>query len=112
MLVAWMGLALGEKAEHQTVRIGYVNVKGYEEGGEGEYKKGFGYEYFQKISYYTGWRYEYVYGSFGELLAMLEEGTLDILGNVTYTEERSEKMLFSSLPEGNESFYIFANKNR
>ena len=46
--------------EQKTVRVGYVNVVAYEEGGEGEYKRGSGYEYLQKISYYTGWKYEYV----------------------------------------------------
>lgn len=53
-------------AEQKTVRVGYVNVMTYEEGGEGEYKRGSGYEYLQKISYLTGWKYEYVYGSFKE----------------------------------------------
>lgn len=38
----------------KTVRVGYVNALNYEEGGEGEYKSGAGYEYLQKISYLTG----------------------------------------------------------
>lgn len=37
----------------KTVRVGYVNALNYEEGGEGEYKSGAGYEYLQKISYLT-----------------------------------------------------------
>ena len=52
--------------EEKTVRVGYVSALNYEEGGEGEYKRGAGYEYLQKLSYITGWRYEYVYGSFSE----------------------------------------------
>ena len=60
--------------EQKTVRVGYVNVASYEEGGEGEYKRGSGYEYLQKISYYTGWKYEYVYGSFKECYDMLVNG--------------------------------------
>ena len=56
----------------KTVRVGYVNFENYQEGGDGEYKRGFGYEYLQRISYSTGWQYEYVYGSFSELLQDLE----------------------------------------
>ena len=29
----------------KTVRVGYVNFENYQEGGDGEYKRGFGYEY-------------------------------------------------------------------
>ena len=74
--------------EQKTVRVGYVNVVAYEEGGEGEYKRGSGYEYLQKISYYTGWKYEYVYGSFNECYEMLVNGDIDLFGNVSYTPER------------------------
>ncbi|MDO4460054.1 MAG: hypothetical protein Q4C42_08280 [Clostridia bacterium] len=49
--------AMAEEHGHRKVRVGYVNVKTYEEGGEGEYKRGFGYEYLQRISYMTGWEY-------------------------------------------------------
>ena len=35
-----------EKTEAaKTVRVGYVNFENYQEGGDGEYKRGFGYEY-------------------------------------------------------------------
>lgn len=104
--------AFSDTTEKKNVRVGYVNVKGYEEGGEGEYKTGFGYEYFQVISYYTGWKYEYVYGSFSELIEMLAEGEIDLMGNVTETEERAKVMDFSSYPQGNETFYVFAKTDR
>ena len=61
-------MAADSGKEQKTVRVGYVNVVNYEEGGEGEYKRGAGYEYLQKISYLIGWNYEYVYGSFKECL--------------------------------------------
>lgn len=98
--------------QQKVVRVGYVSVKGYEEGGPGEYKTGFGYEYFQKISYYTGWKYEYVHGSFSQLIGMLEKGEIDLLGNVSRTPARRKKMLFSSYPEGRESFYVFCKTDR
>lgn len=63
----------------KTVRVGYVNALNYEEGGEGEYKSGAGYEYLQKISYLTGWNYEYVYASFSECYTMLADGDVDAI---------------------------------
>ena len=70
-------------------RVGYFPYANFQEGGYGEHKQGAGYEYLQKISYITGWKYEYVYGSFKECLDMLADGEIDILGSVSYTPERA-----------------------
>ena len=59
--------------ENKTVRVGYFPYANFQEGGYGEHKQGAGYEYLQKISYITGWKYEYVYGSFRECLDMLAD---------------------------------------
>lgn len=99
-------------AETKVVRVGYENIAGYEEGLDGEHKTGFGYEYLQKISYYTGWKYEYVYDSFTNLIGMLERGEIDLLGDVAYTPERAEKFYFSSYAEGTEGYYIFKLNER
>lgn len=96
--------------EQKTVRVGYVNVVAYEEGGEGEYKRGSGYEYLQKISYYTGWKYEYVYGSFNECYEMLVNGDIDLFGNVSYTPERAELFDFSSYPQGKDTYLLYTTK--
>ena len=96
----------------KTVRVGYVNALNYEEGGEGEYKRGAGYEYLQKISYLTGWTYEYVYGSFRECADMLANGEIDLFGNVSYTAERAELFDFSSYPQGKDTYWLYVQKNR
>ena len=96
--------------EQKTVRVGYVNVATYEEGGEGEYKRGSGYEYLQKISYYTGWKYEYVYGSFKECYDMLVNGDIDLFGNVSYKPERAELFDFSSYPQGKDTYLLDTTK--
>lgn len=101
-----------EKQEQKTVRVGYVNVTNYEEGGEGEYKRGAGYEYLQKISYLTGWKYEYVYGSFTECLEMLAKGEIDLFGDVTYTPERAKLINFSTYPQGKGTYWLYAGKDR
>lgn len=100
-------LAPAARAQSQTVRVGYVIFENYQEGRDGEYKSGFGYEYLQRVSYATGWEYEYVYGSFGELLQKLQQGEIDLMGNISYTPERAETILYSELPEGRERYYIY-----
>ena len=74
-------------------------------------RSGYAYEYEHKIASYTGWTYEYVEGSWPDLLVMLEEGKIDLLADVSFTEKRSESMLFSSISMGSEEYYIFIDGN-
>lgn len=98
----------------KTVRVGWlVNNEGFQEGTPGERLSGWGYEYLQTLSYYTkGWRYEYVSGTFTELMDMLEAGEIDLMPNISYSAEREQKLLFSSNPEGTERYYIYAKPDR
>lgn len=98
----------------KTVRVGWlVNNKGFQEGMPGERLSGWGYEYRQTLSYYTkGWQYEYVSGTFSELMDMLEAGEIDLMPNISYSAEREQKLLFSSNPEGTERYYIYARPDR
>ena len=104
--------AYAAESEQKTVRVGYVNALNYEEGGEGEYKHGSGYEYLQQISYRTGWKYEYVYGSFKECYERLARGEIDLFGNVSYTPERAEQISFSSYPQGKDIYLLYTTKDR
>ena len=97
--------------ENKTVRVGYFPYANFQEGGYGEHKQGAGYEYLQKISYITGWKYEYVYGSFKECLDMLADGEIDILGSVSYTPERAEAISFSDYAEGTERYWIYTRED-
>ena len=97
--------------ENKTVRVGYFSYANFQEGGYGERKQGAGYEYLQKISYITGWKYEYVYGSFKECLDMLEDGEIDILGSVSYTPERAKSIDFSTYAAGAERYWIYTRKD-
>ncbi len=72
---------------------------------------GLDYEYQNKISTYTGWKYEYVEDSWPNLLQKLMAGEIDLLSDVSYTEARAASMLFPSLPMGAESYYIYINVN-
>ncbi len=98
----------------KTVRVGWlVNNEGFQDGTPGERLSGWGYEYLQTLSYYTpGWQYEYVSGTFAELMDMLEAGEIDLMPNISYSEERAQKLLFSSNPEGTERYFIYAKPDR
>ena len=97
--------------ENKTVRVGYFPYANFQEGGYGGHKQGAGYEYLQKISYITGWKYEYVYASFKECLDMLADGEIDLLGSVSYTPERAESIDFSNYAEVTERYWIYARED-
>ena len=90
----------------KTVRVGWYESP-FNRKDEFDRRSGFAYEYQQKIAAYTGWTYEYVEGSWPDLLQMLIDGEIDLMSDVSYTDERSKLMLFSSLPMGAEEYYIF-----
>ena len=92
----------------ETVRVGWYEDS-YNTTGENGDRSGYNYEYEQTISGYTGWRYEYVNGDWSELLEKLENGDIDLMGVVSYTDDRAEKMLYSALPMGEERYYLYAD---
>ncbi|MGN0342475.1 MAG: ATP-binding protein [Roseburia sp.] len=99
-----------ETEETKTVRIGYfLDNDRFQSGGPGEERKsGYAYEYYQKIGEYTGWDYEYVYGTWSELSEKLVNGEVDIMAGFSISEERQDEMLFSAERMGRESYYIYA----
>ncbi len=110
-LALLLSLALPAPAraqEAQTVRVGYMLHEGYQEGGPGQVKSGYGYEYLQMLRNYTGWEYEYVYAaSWEEQVEMLERGEIDLMLHAFRSPERMETMLFSLEPMGRESNYLY-----
>ena len=98
--------ARAEDTEKKTVRVGwYESTYCYvDQFGR---RSGIAYEYQHKISAYTGWEYEYVEDSWSNLLEKLKRGEIDLLSDVSYTDERSEQMSFSSLAMGVESYYLY-----
>lgn len=103
--------AAAETAPVKVVRVGsfedtfnYVNEKGA--------RKGYGYELLQTLSGYTGWQFEYVTCDWSDCFEKLENGEIDIMGAISYTEDRAEKMLFSDEPMGEEKYYLYADLSR
>ena len=110
MLAVLAALALPVAAHAQEsetiVRVGWYESP-FNTTDELGRRSGYAYDYQQKIAAYTGWTYEYVTGSWPELMQMLEEGRIDLMSDVSYTDERAEKMLFSALSMGTEEYYLF-----
>ena len=103
--------AAAETAPVKVVRVGsfedtfnYCNEKGA--------RKGYGYELLQTLSGYTGWQFEYVTCDWSDCFEKLENGEIDILGGISYTEDRAEEMLFSDEPMGEEKYYLYADLSR
>lgn len=96
-----------EAAEHKVVRVGWYEDVYNNISRNGE-RSGFCYDYEQSIAGYTGWTYEYVNGGWEELLEKLAKGEIDLIGAVSYTDERAQKMLFSDEPMGLEKYYLYA----
>ena len=97
-----------ETSKQKTVRVGWYEDSYHITGENGE-RSGYGYEYEQAVAAYTGWNYEYIKGDWGELLEKLQNGEIDLMGALSYTDERAEKMLFSDLPMGEEKYYLYAD---
>ncbi|MCR5088658.1 MAG: EAL domain-containing protein [Oscillospiraceae bacterium] len=92
--------------EEKVVRVGWYESAFHHTDSFGR-RTGYGYEYQQRIATYTGWKYEYVEGSWSDLYEMLTAGEIDLLSDVSYTEERAEKILFSARGMGSEDYHAF-----
>ena len=99
-------VAAGAEHTGETVRVGWYESS-YNTRDPSGRRSGYAYEYQRKLAAYTGWNYEYVSGSWSDLLEMLETGSIDLMSDVSWTEERADRMLFSSYPMGTEEYYLF-----
>ena len=95
-------------AAGQVVRIGYMNHAGFlQKQADGTYT-GFFYDYLMKVSGFTNWQYEFVYGTYPELSQKLQAGSIDFLCAFTYTPERAQLYDFAQYPVGFESTVLYA----
>ena len=97
-----------ESTQQKIIRVGsfedtfnYVDKNGI--------RRGFGYELMQALAGYTGWKFEYVKCDWSNCFDKLENGEIDIMGDISYTDERAEKMLFSEEPMGEEKYILYAD---
>ena len=98
--------ALADETDRKIVRVGWYESAFHRTDQFGR-KSGYGYEYQQRVATYTGWKYEYVEGSWSELFEMLVAGEIDLLSDVSYTDERAQKILYSAEAMGSEGYHVF-----
>ena len=116
VLGMWMILSVHSQAaetnndekQAQTIRVGsfedtfnYVDKNGV--------RRGYGYELMQALAGYTEWKFEYVKCDWSDCFDKLENGEIDIMGDISYTDERAQKMLFPDEPMGEEKYILYAD---
>ena len=115
-LVIWMILTVpcraaetdNDEKQSQIIRVGsfedtfdYVDKNGV--------RRGYGYELMQALAGYTGWKFEYVKCDWSNCFDKLENGEIDIMGDISYTDERAQRMLFSDEAMGEEKYILYAD---
>ena len=97
-----------DEKKPQIIRVGsfedtfnYVDKNGV--------RRGYGYELMQALAGYTGWEFEYVKCDWSNCFDKLENGEIDIMGDISYTDERAQKMLFPDEPMGEEKYILYAD---
>ena len=110
MLVLICLLPASSPAEEATkiVRVGWYDTPFNYKDAFGR-RRGYAYEYQRKIAAYTGWQYEYVEGTWPELLQMLMDGRIDLMSDVSYAEDRKNRMLFSDVEMGSELYFLYVS---
>lgn len=115
-LLLLLSVALPVKAAAETAPVKVVRVGSFEDTfnyvNEKGIRKGYGYELLQTLSGYTGWQLEYVTCDWSDCFEKLKNGEIDIMGDISYTEDRAEEMLFSDEPMGEEKYYLYADLSR
>lgn len=115
-LLLLLSVVLPVKAAAETAPVKVVRVDSFEDTfnyvNEKGARKGYGYELLETLSGYTGWQFEYVTCDWSDCFEKLENGEIDIMGAISYTEDRAEEMLFSDEPMGEEKYYLYADLSR
>ena len=116
LLLLLLSAVLPVKAAAETAPVKVVRVGSFEDTfnycNEKGARKGYGYELLETLSGYTGWQFEYVTCDWSDCFEKLENGEIDIMGGISYTENRAEEMLFSDEPMGEEKYYLYADLSR
>ena len=115
-LLLLLSAVLPVKAAAETAPVKVVRVGSFESTfnycNERGARKGYGYELLETLSGYTGWQFEYVTCDWSDCFEKLKNGEIDIMGDISYTEDRAEEMLFSDEPMGEEKYYLYADLSR
>ena len=99
--------------EAQTTEQKIIRVGSFEDtfnyADKNGVRRGYGYELMQALAGYTGWEFEYVKCDWSNCFDKLENGEIDVMGDISYTDERAQKMFFSDEPMGEEKYILYAD---
>ena len=96
----------------KNVRVGYYENEVFQEGATPDaVKTGYAYEYYRKLSEYTGWTYEYVYGEYGDLYQQLVDGKIDLLAGLAWKEERANLIGYPETAMGSETYSLVKHES-
>ena len=97
-----------EAMQQKIIRVGSFEDT-FDYVDENGLRRGYGYQLLQTLAGYTGWKFEYVKCDWSNCFDKLENGEIDIMGDISYTDERAQKMLFSEEPMGEEKYILYAD---
>ena len=104
----WAAEKNNDEKKSQIIRVGsfedtfdYVDKNGV--------RRGYGYELMQALAGYTGWEFEYVKCDWSNCIDKLENGEIDVMGDISYTDERAQRMLFSDKAMSEEKYILYAD---
>lgn len=109
-LAIFAGIAFCAEGGPKTVRVGYFQSENFQEGNGETTLRGYAYEYYQRVAQYTGWRYEYVFGSVDEIYQKFLRGEVDLMAGLAFSKDREPLMYFSKVPMGREVFQFMKKK--
>ena len=95
----------------KIIRVAYREDADFINKSSSGVYKGYGVEYLNKISQYTGWRYEYINESWENQLADLKSGKVDLICNAQKTEAREKDYDFSCMPVGTEQAVLYTSED-
>ena len=104
---AWAQSETGTK----TIRVAYREDADFINKSSSGVYKGYGVEYLNKISQYTGWKYEYINESWEDQLEDLKCGKVDLICNAQKTESREKDYDFSCMPIGTEQAVLYTSED-
>ena len=97
-----------EANNEKVIRVGYYEENGFQMGsGDNLVKSGYAYDYLQRLKLLNSWKYEYVYGTYGELYEKLLKGDIDFLAGLAHTPDREAVINFPDAPMGSIQYLFF-----
>lgn len=108
----WMA-GVQAQGSKPKIRVGYSNFTGFLERDERikDGYSGYAYDYLHEIARYTGWEYEFVYGTWEECCARLKSGEIDLLGMLQETKDRGEVYAYGRYPCGIEFTMLYVQED-